>query len=376
VIPYSKQLIEQDDIDSVVEVLKSSHLTQGPMVERFEQELCRYLGVQFALSFNSATSALYAAYVAYGLKEGDEVLTTPLSFSATSNMLLMLKVKPIFIDIKSDGNIDEAKLASAITDKTKAIVSVDFGGKPVEVYKISEIAKKHNLIFISDSSHALGSSVDGKKVGNFADVTIFSFHAIKPITTGEGGALVTNDPEIYKKAKLIRSHGVVKKTLWNSDMDGIGFNFRLPDINAALGVSQLKKLDRFIEARNRLAEYYDEVLVDTKELTIIKIPQNMVSSRHLYPILLSSRFWCAKEDIFQELHSLGIGVQVHYKPIYKFAPYKELFGDIRLDNMEDFYRAELSLPLHQGMSLEDARFVAENLLQILKNSKSGCDYKY
>ena len=372
-IPYSCQLIEQSDIDSVVDALKSSHLTQGPMVTRFEEDLATYLGVSDTLVFNSATSALYASYKAFGIDKGDEVITTPLSFCATSNMLLMLKAIPVFVDIKNDGNIDPEKIEQAITKKTKAVVSVDFSGNPVDVNRISDICKKHNLIFISDSSHALGSTIDGVKVGNFADATIFSLHAIKPITTGEGGVLICKDSEILRKSKLIRSHGVVKKNLWNSDMYGIGFNFRLPDINAALGISQLKKLDRFIETRDKLAKFYDTFFEGNSEFSTIKLAKNIISARHLYPILLSQKYWCNKEEIFAELHKRGIGVQVHYKPIYKFTPYVELFGEMRLDNMENFYKAELSIPLHQGMSMDDAKFVANNLIEVLEASQKSCN---
>ncbi len=370
-LPYSRQLIDRDDIESVVAALNSSHLTQGPLVERFEKDLASYLGVKYALVFNSATSALYTAYRAYGIGKGDEALTTPLSFCATSNMLLMLEALPRFIDVKIDGNIDENLLEESITPKTKAIISVDFGGKPVAVEKIRQIAKTHNLAFISDSSHSLGSSIDGVKVGNFADATIFSLHAIKPITTGEGGVLVCEDEAIYNKAKLIRSHGIEKRALWNSDMLDIGFNFRLSDINAALGISQLKKLDAFIAQRDVLARYYEERFANNSYFDTIPVPENMVSSRHLYPILLKSHLWCAKEEIFTDLQAKGIGVQVHYKPIYKFTPYVKLFGEMRLSTMEDFYKAELSIPLHQGMNLQDAEFVADTLFEVLKKHDKG-----
>ncbi len=370
-IPYSRELIQQDDIDAVISALNSTHLTQGLLVDEFESALCEYTGAKYALVMNSATSALYCAYKAIGLQGGDEAITTPITFAATSNMLLACGAKPIFCDVKRDGNIDESKLDRLINKNTKTIVPVDFGGNPVEIGTIIDIAQRNGLKVIRDASHALGSLQDGIKVGVGCDVTIFSFHAIKPITTGEGGALLTNDEEIYQKAKLLRSHGITKKALWNSDMSELGFNFRLSDINCALGVSQLKKLDRFISVRDEIASFYDKRFEGNPYFETIKIAHKNRSARHLYPIILRSELWCPKEDIFGELHSLGIGVQVHYKPTYQFSYYKERFGEMYLSGAEDFYRAELSIPCYQAMSLKDAEFVAETILQICKKYDKG-----
>jgi UDP-4-amino-4,6-dideoxy-L-N-acetyl-beta-L-altrosamine transaminase len=314
-----------------------------------------------------------AAYTVCGITKDDEIITTPISFVATSNMFVALGAKPIWCDVKLDGNIDENLIEKLITPYTKAIVAVDFAGKAVEFLKIQEIAKKHNLLFIDDASHALGSSFNGKKVGSLADVSILSFHAIKPITTGEGGAVLTDSEEWAKKLKLFRSHGIVKKELWNSDMISLGHNFRLTEIAAALGVSQLKKLDRFIKIRNELSVYYDERFKNEKRFLTQKIPQNMVSSRHLYPIILNPEFHCQKEEIFKELQNRGIGVQVHYKPIYQNSFYKEYFGDTSLQVADDFYKSEISIPCHQKMSMADAKYVADIFLEtISKYSHIGC----
>ncbi|MDD5157853.1 UDP-4-amino-4,6-dideoxy-N-acetyl-beta-L-altrosamine transaminase [Sulfurimonas sp.] len=374
-IPYSTQLIEQDDIDVVVSVLNSPFLTQGAKVEEFENALCDYAGAKFAVSFNSATSALLAAYVICGISEGDEIITTPISFVATSNMFVLLGAKPVWCDVKLDGNIDERLIEGLITPKTKAIVVVDFGGKVVEIQKIKDIAEKHNLILIDDASHALGSSVDEQKVGSFADMTIFSFHAIKPITTGEGGAVLTDNEELAKRMRLFRSHGVVKKELWNSDMVAMGHNFRLTEFAAALGLNQLKKLDSFIKVRSDIASYYDERFKNEKLFITQKTPSNMISSRHLYPIILNPELQCPKEDIFKELQSLGLGVQVHYKPIYQNSFYREKFGDVSLMVADDFYRSEISIPCHQKMSMEDAKYVADMFLDtIRKYNHRGCSF--
>lgn len=370
-LPYSTQLIESDDIDAVVEVLKSPFLTQGAKVEEFEKALCAYTGSKYAITFNSATSALFGAYTVCNIAKDDEIITTPISFVATSNMFIALEAKPIWCDVKLDGNIDENLIEKLITPKTKAIVVVDFAGKAVDFLKIQEVAKRYNLLFIDDASHALGSSVDGKKIGSFADMSILSFHAIKPITTGEGGAVLTDNEEFARELKLFRSHGMVKKELWNSDMISLGHNFRLTEVAAALGISQLKKLDSFIKTRNEISAYYDERFKDEKRFLTQKIPQNMISSRHLYPIILNPEFHCQKEEIFKELQSRGIGVQVHYKPIYQNSFYKELFGNTLLQVADDFYKSEISIPCHQKMTLENAKFVADTFLNVIGKYSYG-----
>lgn len=365
-IPYSTQLIEQDDIDAVVEVLQSSHLTQGAKVAEFENALAEYIGVKHVIAMNSATSALLALYAACEIGEGDEIITTPISFVATSNMFVTLGAKPLWCDVKLDGNIDESQIEALITTKTKAIVVVDFGGKPVEMQTIESIARKHGLLLIDDASHALGSSRDGKKIGAFGDATIFSFHAIKPITTGEGGAVATNSDEIAAKARLFRSHGITKKELWNSDMGMMGHNFRITEFAAALGLSQLKKLEGFIAKRNEIAAYYDERFSHAKMFLTQKINAGDVSARHLYPIILNPELHCVKEEIFKELLACEIGVQVHYKPIYQNSYYIEKFGRAKCPVAEDFYKSEISIPCQHKMSLEDAKYVTDKFLEILE----------
>lgn len=374
-IPYSRQSINQEDIDEVIRVLQSSHLTQGAEVELFENAICEYIGCRYAVTFNSATSALLAAYSVAGIKEDDEIITSPISFVATSNMFISLGAKPVWCDVKLDGNIDERFIERLITPKTKAIVPVDFAGKPVEIQKINEIAKKHDLLVIQDSSHAFGSEVEGKKIGTFSDMTIFSFHAIKPLTTGEGGCIVTDNEEFAQSLKLFRSHGIVKKQYWNSDMIALGHNFRLTEFAAALGRSQLKRIDEFLEKREVIANYYDERFQGHNLFTTVKPDMNTRSSRHLYPIVLSPALACPKENIFAELQDKGVGVQVHYKPIYQNSFYKKMFGETHLHVSDDFYRCELSIPCHQEMSHEDAKFVADTFLEVIeKYSYRGCSF--
>lgn len=369
-IPYSRQSINQEDIDAVIETLKSDFLTGGAKVEEFEKALAEYLGVKYVCVMNSATSALHVAYQCIDLQEDDEIITTPITFAATANAALMCKAKPVFCDVKSDGNIDETKIEELISKKAKAIVPVDFGGNPVAINKINAVAKKYQLKVIQDSSHALGSELNGKKIGGFADISIFSFHAIKPITTcGEGGALVTNDEAIYEKAKRFKSHGIVKKQAWDSDMLEIGHNYRLSDVACSMGISQLKRVDEFIDKRREIAKFYDEAFQDKTSFFSVEIPLHAKSSYHLYPILLERSLWCVKEDIYKALHNKGIGVQVHYKPIYNYTYYKNLFGQKKLQNAEEFYKAELSLPCHQEMSTQNAKYVVKILFEVLEHSK-------
>ncbi len=374
-LSYSTQLIEDDDIAAVTEVLKSNFLAQGPKVTEFEESLCHYTNAKYSVAFNSATSALQALYAAYEINEDDEIITTPISFVATSNMFVTLGAKPIWCDVKLDGNIDENKIEALITPKTKAIVPVDFAGKPVNIHKIKEIAKKHNILVIQDASHALGSSINGEKVGSFSDATVFSFHAIKPITTSEGGAVVTNDEILAEKLRLFRSHGVVKKKLWNSDMVSMGYNLRLTEVAAALGISQLKKLDRFIDTRSTIANYFDERFSTAKLFLTQKLESSQRSSRHLYPIILNPELHCVKEEIFQMLQERGLGVQVHYKPIYQNTFYKEKFGEFALEVANDFYKSEISIPCNQTMSMDDAKYVADTVLEVLEHfSHRGCSF--
>ncbi|MBZ7936210.1 UDP-4-amino-4,6-dideoxy-N-acetyl-beta-L-altrosamine transaminase [Campylobacter sp. B0100352/1] len=372
-LTYSHQNIDQSDIEAVIDALKGEILTGGKKVEEFEQALCEYVGVKYACVLNSATSALHLAYSALNVKN-KTVLTTPLTFAATANAALMAEAKIEFIDIKSDGNIDEKKIEQRLktkSDDIEAICVVDYAGNSVEMDEIYKLCKDYNIPLIDDASHALGAYYKGEKVGKKADLSIFSFHPVKPITTFEGGAVVSDNEELIKKIKLLRSHGIVKKRLWNSDMIDLGYNYRLSDVACALGINQLKKLDHNLEKREEIAQFYDKEFERNPYFSTIKIKDYKKSSRHLYPILLFPEFYCQKEDIFKALLDKGIGVQVHYKPTYEFSFYQKLLGQIRLENADNFYKAELSIPCHQEMNLQDAKFVKDTLFDILEKTKKG-----
>ena len=259
--------LDEDDIAAVVETLRSPFLTQGPKVEEFEQAVADYVGAKYAVAFSNGTAALHGACYAAGIGDGDEVITTPITFAATSNAVLYCGGTPVFADIdERTYNIDPLEIEKKITSKTKAIMPVDFTGQPVNLDAIMEIASRHNLIVIEDGAHSLGANYKGRKIGSQADMTMFSFHPVKPITTGEGGIITTNSEVFYEKLKLFRSHGISKTPYsieqgdWYYEMTELGFNYRMSDIQAALGVSQMHKIDGFIERRREIAALYNEKL--------------------------------------------------------------------------------------------------------------------
>ncbi|QQW99706.1 UDP-4-amino-4,6-dideoxy-N-acetyl-beta-L-altrosamine transaminase [Helicobacter pylori] len=368
---YSEPCLDEEDKKAVLEVLNSKQLTQGKRSLLFEEALCEFLGVKHALVFNSATSALLTLYRNFSDFNADcnEIITTPISFVATANMLLESGYKPVFAEIKNDGNIDELALEKLINKKTKAIVSVDYAGKSVEIGSIQKLCKRHSLSFLSDSSHALGSEYQNKKVGGFALASVFSFHAIKPITTAEGGAVVTNDSQLYEKMKLFRSHGMLKKDFFEGEVKSIGHNFRLNEIQSALGLSQLKKAPFLMQKREEIALTYDRIFKDNPYFTPLHPLLKDKSSNHLYPILMRQKFFACKKLILENLHKRGILAQVHYKPIYQYQLYQQLFNTAPLKSAEDFYRAEISLPCHANLDLESVQNIAHGVLKTFEDLK-------
>ncbi len=368
---YSEPCLDEEDKKAVLEVLNSKQLTQGKRSLLFEEALCEFLGVKHALVFNSATSALLTLYRNFSDFNADcnEIITTPISFVATANMLLESGYKPVFAEIKNDGNIDELALEKLINEKTKAIVSVDYAGKSVEIGSIQKLCKRHSLSFLSDSSHALGSEYQNKKVGGFALASVFSFHAIKPITTAEGGAVVTNDGELYEKMKWFRSHGMIKKDFFEGEVKSIGHNFRLNEIQSALGLSQLKKAPLLMQKREEIALVYDRIFKDNPYFTPLHPLLKDKSSNHLYPILMRQKFFTCKKLILENLHKRGILAQVHYKPIYQYQLYQQLFNTAPLKSAQDFYRAEISLPCHANLNLESVQNIAHGVLKTFENLK-------
>jgi UDP-4-amino-4,6-dideoxy-N-acetyl-beta-L-altrosamine transaminase len=375
-IPYGKQWIDEEDIQEVVKVLKSDWITQGPMVEKFEKKVAEYCIVKYAVAFNSGTAALHAAYYAAGLKAGDEIITSPITFTATSNAAIFLGAKPVFCDIDFNTYcIDVDKIEEKITKKTKIITPVSYAGYPVDIESIKEIAKKYNIIVIEDAAHALGAIRNGKKVGSEADMTILSFHPVKHITTGEGGMVLTNNEEFYEKLKLFRTHGITKDNSklskiegpWYYEMIDLGYNYRIPDILCALGYSQMSKIEVFVERRNYIAKKYDDAFEGVKEITIPPRPnKNSRHAYHLYPILINNPE--KRRIVFEKLREKGIFAQVHYIPVHLQPYYRKNFGYKIGDYpmAEEFYKREISIPIFPKMTEEEINYVIQSVLEAIK----------
>ena len=374
-LPYGKQTIDDEDIEEVVKTLKSPLITQGPKIEEFEKAIAKYCGAKYAVAFNSGTSALHGAYFALGLKKGDEMITSPNTFVASSNAALYLGANVKFGDIELEtGNIDVSKIKT--TENTKLITPVHYSGNPVDLKELSEI---ENVKIIEDGAHALGATYNGDKIGSlkYSEMAMFSFHPVKHITTGEGGIIVTNDEKYYEKLQLFRSHGITKSNLvneshgdWYYEMQELGFNYRITDIQCALGLSQLKKLDSFVKSRRKIAKIYDELFEDNSYFDVCVEKDERKSAYHLYPILLKDQFIKNKKEIFAKLRANGLGVQVHYIPVYKQPYYQDLGFEMNLCPVcEEFYKKELSIPMYPTLSDEDIKFVKDTLFNVIGEFK-------
>ena len=371
-IPYGRQTIEEDDIQAVVDVLRSDYLTTGPKIAEFEKMVADYVGAKYAVAISNGTSALHAACFAAGIQPGDEVITTPLTFAASSNCVLYCGGTPVFADVDPKTyNIDPEDICRKITDKTKAIIAVHLAGQPCDMDEIHKIAKEHDLIVIEDGAHALGSVYKGKKVGTLSDMTTFSFHPVKPITTGEGGMIVTDNEEFYQKMMLFRSHGITRDENLMTRNDGpwfyqqldLGYNYRITDIQCALGCSQMKKLDRFLARRKEIVARYNEAFADCENIvTPYQLPETE-SGWHLYIVQVKN---CDRRKVFEALREHGIAVNVHYIPVYLHPYYQEHgYKDVHCRNAEEVYSHIISLPLYPTLTEEQQQYVIETLKYVI-----------
>lgn len=379
-ISYGKQWIDQDDIDSVVSVLQSDFLTQGPNVEEFEKAICEYTGAKYCVAVSNGTAALHLAVAALDIEKGSEGITTPMTFVASANCLLYNNLIPVLADIdEKTYNIDPLEIEKKITDKTRVIVPVDFAGQPAEMEKIFEIAKKNNLFVIEDAAHAIGSKyADGSNVGSckYSDLTTFSFHPVKTITTGEGGAITTNDKKLYNRLILLRSHGITKNPdflsqnpgPWYYEMQDLGYNYRLTDIQSALGTSQLKKLDRFVSRRREIIEKYDESFKNSPNVVIPYEKEGLYSAFHLYVLQIDfEKIGKTRAEVMTELKAENVGTQVHYIPVHLQPYYKDQFGYKTGDFpiAEGYYSRCLSLPLYPKLNDSDVEEVIQIVSKVL-----------
>lgn len=379
-LPYGRQYIDEDDIQVVIETLKSDYLTTGPKIKEFEDKLCEYIGCKYAVVISNGTAALHAACFAAGIKEGDEVITSPITFAASSNAVLYCGGTPVFADINPDTyNIDPEDIKRKITDKTKAIIPVHFTGQPCDMNDILQVAKEHNLIVIEDGAHALGAEYKEKMVGNISDMTIFSFHPVKHITTGEGGAITTNDIELYEKLLMFRTHGITRDSdkltkeegPWYYEQQFLGYNYRMTDIQAALGISQLNKLEYFLEKRRNYIKLYNEAFKDFEGIVIPYQLNNVNSAWHLYIIQLElEKLGIGRREVFEELRRRNIGVNVHYIPVYYHPYYKENgYNKGLCAHAEKLYERIVTLPLFPDMKEEDILYVIKNVKEIVDNNR-------
>lgn len=367
-IPYGKQTIDQDDIQAVVDVLKSDFLTTGPKIAEFEQTVADYVGAKYAVAISNGTSALHAACFAAGIGPGDEVITTPLTFAASANCVLYCGGTPVFADVDPKTyNIDPEDIRRKITDRTKAIIAVHLAGQPCDMDAIHSIAHEYGLIVIEDGAHALGSVYKGKKVGSLSDMTTFSFHPVKPITTGEGGMIVTDNEEFYKKMALFRSHGITRDDSMMTRNDGpwfyqqfdLGYNYRITDIQCALGCSQMKKLDRFLARRKEIVARYNEAFADCDNIITPYQLSDTESGWHLYIVQVKN---CDRRQVFEAMREKGIGVNVHYIPVYMHPYYQEHgYENVHCANAEEIYSHIISLLLYPGLTSEQQDYVIDTL---------------
>jgi perosamine synthetase len=348
-IPISKPLFSKKEEKAVIKVLRSGILTQGKLVEIFEKKFAEYIGTKYAIATSSGTTALHIALLAHGIGAGDEVITTPFSFIASSNAILYCGAKPVFVDIsEEDFNINPDLIEEKITKKTKAILVIHLYGNPARMDKIMKIAKKHNLVVIEDACQAHGASIKNKKVGSFG-TGCFSFYPTKNMTTGEGGMITTNSKEIYEKAKLLRNHGM--KLRYHHEI--LGFNFRMTEIAAAIGIEQLKKLDFFNEKRIKNAEFYNK---NIKKLGIIlpKVRKNYKHVFHQYTLRITEKCTKTREEIMEILKKEGIQTSIYYPlPIYKQKPYLDLGFNEELPVTERLCKEVLSIPVHPALTKKD-----------------------
>ncbi|OGY44937.1 MAG: UDP-4-amino-4,6-dideoxy-N-acetyl-beta-L-altrosamine transaminase [Candidatus Buchananbacteria bacterium RIFCSPHIGHO2_01_FULL_39_14] len=361
-IPYGHQTIDQKDINSVLAVLQSDWLTQGPKVLEFEKALAKYCGAKYAVSACNGTAALHLAYLAAGLKKGDEVITTPNTFAATTNMLLAVGAKPVFTEIRLDSyNLDENQIEKLINKKIKAIVPVHFAGQPADLAKIKKIAKKHRLLVIEDACHALGAKYHGNKIGDcrYSDLAVFSFHPVKTITTGEGGVILTNNKKFYDQLILLRNHGIYKDKNGKNVMVELGYNYRLNDLACALGISQLKKIKPIISKKRQIAQWYNEELKNVKEVILPKELKGNYSSWHLYIVRVDKKY---RDLLAKYLKQKDIGVNFHYPAVYSYPYYQKLgFGKNNLKNSKIYHQTTLTLPLPPQLMKSQVKYISNQI---------------
>ena len=378
-VSYGKQFLDDEDIEAVVKTLKSDYLTGGPEINALEEKLCQVTGAKYAVAVANGTAALHLAAMAAGFGEGDEVIVSSMTFAASANCILYCGAKPVFADIRPDTyNIDPASVRCLVTPRTKEIIAVDFPGQSVEHDEIRKICGEHHLLLIEDAAHAIGTKYKGRPVGSIADMTCFSFHPVKTVTGGEGGAVTTDNEQLYRKLKRLRAHGITRKqeemvhptdARWYNEQVELGYNYRMTDFQAALVSSQLNKLSLFSERRKEIAGQYDKAFADMPEIIVQKQIPESDTTRHLYILRLNlSRLTCDRRQFFDALWAENIHAQVHYLPVYRHSYYEKLGYQAGLcPNAEAYYEEVMSIPLYYSLTNEDVDDVIRAVKKIVNH---------
>lgn len=375
---YGRQDVTEEDVAAVADVLRGDFLTCGPATELFEESVREVTGARFATAVANGTAALHVACLASGIGPGDEVIVSPITFAASANCVHYCGATPVFADIDPDTwNVSPESIRGKVTDKTKAVIAVDFGGVPVDHHAIRAICDEFGLTFIEDAAHAIGTRGRDGAVGSLADLTTFSFHPVKTVTTGEGGAVATGDPELGKMVELYAKHGITRRQdlmrekgegSWYYEQLVLGYNYRISDIEAALGASQMKRLGKFGERRRELVAFYNEKFAEIPEVSFQIDPTPEGTVRHLYCLKFDTEaLGITRRFVFDALCAENIGVNVHYLPVYLLPYYKDLgHGRGECPNAEDYYDHAVTLPLHCGLSDEDARHVVDAVEKVVE----------
>jgi UDP-4-amino-4,6-dideoxy-N-acetyl-beta-L-altrosamine transaminase len=371
-LPYAHQWVDEDDVRAVVEVLRSDWLTTGPQVEKFEKAFASHVGAKYAVAMSSGTAGLHAATFAAGLGPSHEAITTPLTFAASANCILYQQARPVFADVQTDTlNIDPAQIEARITSRTKVLIPVDYAGQPADMDEIGAIAAQHRLVVIEDAAHALGATYKGRLVGTLAGMSVFSTHPVKHITTGEGGVVVTDDAEFAQQLRIFRNHGITSEArnrqTWFYEMVALGHNYRLTDIQCALGLAQLQKLDDWLERRRAIASCYNEAFRAMSEIEIPVVRSDRESAWHLYVIRLNqNKLRVGRGEVFKALRSENIGVNVHYIPVPWHPYYRKLgYEKGQWPVAEKMYECLISLPMFAAMTNSDADDVIEAVTKVI-----------
>ena len=378
-IPYGKQWVDQEDAQAVVKALGSERLTTGPAVAAFEEAVAKAVGAKHGVAVSSGTAALHAALYAGGIGPGDEVIVPPMTFVATANAVVFQGGTPIFSDVEPDTLLlDPRALGAQITPRTKAVMPVDYGGQPCRYDELRAFAEQHHLLLIADACHSLGAAYRGRAVGTLADLTVFSFHPVKPITTGEGGMVVTDDAVLAQRMRMFRNHCMTadasereRHGSWFYEVTDLGYNYRLTDVQSALGVSQLRKLSRFIQRRREIAQRYDEAFAGLPMVQPLRVRPDVRHGYHLYVVQLSlEELGRTRADLFAQLREKGIGVNVHYIPVHLHPFYRQRFGTHRgqCPVAEAAYERILSVPIFSAMTDQDVEDVISAVRDVISAS--------